>query len=47
MPCCLEWPQAVSGILMPAATDNQPSRISGCFVTALLWSVRLKQLHAM
>jgi hypothetical protein len=26
---CLEWPWAVSGVLVPAATFNQPSRLSG------------------
>jgi len=25
VPCSLEWPQAVSGCLMSAATYNQPS----------------------
>jgi len=29
VPCCLERPQAVSGVLTPAATDNQPFRFSG------------------
>ena len=29
VPCRLEWSQTVSGVLVPAATDNQPFRISG------------------
>jgi hypothetical protein len=46
VPCCLEEPRAVSGVLVPAATYNHRSGYLA-LRAAFLRSIRLKQLQAM